>query len=71
MSNELKQCPFCGHPILITDVDARYTRIVTKAACSGCRMEFEYEQNFALSKTDRAAINEPFEAAWNRRANDG
>ena len=68
---ELKPCPFCGHPILITDVDERYLHIITKAQCTGCGMEFEYEQDFALSKTARAAINESFEVAWNRRAEDG
>ena len=68
---ELKPCPFCGHLVMITDVEERYLYITIKAQCSGCGMEFEHTQSFAKSKTARVALNESFDTVWNRRADDG
>ena len=65
---ELKPCPFCGRPIQCTEVMENLAYTITKAECTGCGMEFEYEQDFKFSKSGRAAIQEPFEEAWNRRA---
>lgn len=66
----LKPCPFCGHPVRLTEMIEHLTYGITKAKCLGCRMEFEYCQDFTLSRKDRVAKNEPFETAWNRRAED-
>lgn len=66
----LKPCPFCGGCIRIIERIMKISFVYTKAECMGCQMEFEYNQDFALSKKARVAINDSFETAFNRRVED-
>ena len=62
-----KHCPFCGGYIKFESRTEWIDSIKTDVSCIKCGMNFSYEQNFAYSKNDRAAINYSFEEIWNNR----
>ena len=69
--NKLKPCPFCGGWLRVMERTEDNTVLHTRSECMGCNMIFEYNQYFSISKQTRVPDDDPFETAWNRRAEDG
>lgn len=78
MQNDLKSCPLCGCSADIVELDLRTDYIHTKIICSGCGLELNHTQEFAIHevkdpitgmvvKSTRVALNESATDAWNRR----
>lgn len=63
----LEPCPFCGGKVRITGCRVTTYTVDIEAECTGCGMEFAYQQDFLCSKTARVARNPSFEELWNRR----
>lgn len=67
---EMKSCPHCGCDITLDEVKENIICRIVKARCQGCGMHFEHQQDFAYSTVARVALNDSFEATWNRRVGE-
>lgn len=63
----LTPCPFCEGKVRVIDYRLATLSVDIEAECTGCGMEFAYQQDFVATKAARVPCRPSFEELWNRR----
>ena len=66
----MRECPFCGEPIILSERKETIDEIYTEVLCTGCCMHFSYTEYFAYSNVARVRHNSAFSDVWNHRAGE-